>query len=117
MTSVDAAQWRAAADAIEAAFTGPDRDRQARYAAAYLRRRADMQQVAEARPPIVNYVVEVYDDLAEEWMASSSRTTDQDEATATMRRHRDKWGRAARVVEAVETYGVIACVAGPEAGR
>lgn len=41
MSAVDPVQWRAAADAIDAAFTGPRLDRQARYAAAYLRRRAD----------------------------------------------------------------------------
>ncbi|MGW0681794.1 hypothetical protein ACWD2L_00330 [Streptomyces sp. NPDC002754] len=108
MTSVDPAQWRAAADAIDAEYTGPGIDVEVRYAAAYLRRQADQAAQDQARPPNVNYVVEVYDDVAEEWVISNSRTTDLDKATATMRGHQGRWGRAARVVGVVETHTVIA---------
>jgi hypothetical protein len=54
---MDAVHWRTAAAAIDAEYTGPGDDRIVRYAAAYLRRRADEAERAEARPPVVNYTI------------------------------------------------------------
>lgn len=106
MATVDPAQWRAAADAIDAAFTGPCLDRQARYAADYLRREADQaEQETQARPPKAEYLIEVYDDG--DWVVPSA-TTCLDCARRMLAEHRAEHpDKLARITHAVTTWALV----------
>jgi hypothetical protein len=101
-----ATEWREAADAIVAEFPGPDLDRYTRYGADFLRRKASEARQTEPRPPITNYVVEIYD--ADEWLISNARTDDLDSSRAKLRGRRNKWpDMPLRIVRSVETYTVV----------